>query len=118
MFQADRQAQEICRAARVRAFNRRAVLDEAVCAAQASGMAEQLESGDEFERFCLATLDLDGHHAAEAGHLRGGDFVSGMRRQAGIVHGFNFWLRAQEFGNAMGVFRMGTDAVRKGLKAA
>ena len=49
---------------------------------------------DQLERFRLAAMDLDGHHAAEAGHLRGGDFVAGMRRQAGIVHGFDLRLPA------------------------
>jgi len=43
-----------------------------------------------------------------------------MRRQAGIVHGFDlrFWLRGQKFGDALRVFRMRADAVRKSLKSA
>ncbi len=41
MFQPNRQAQKICRAARGCAFNRGAVLDQAVRAAETSGVAKQ-----------------------------------------------------------------------------
>src|SRR5436853_2581921 len=43
-----------------------------------------------------------------------------MRRQTGIVHGFNlrFGLLAQELRDAMGIFSMSAHAIRKSLKAA
>jgi hypothetical protein len=78
MFQADGQAQKIRGAAGVGAFDRRAVLDQAVRAAQAGNMAEQFQTGDKFEGFGLTAFYLNGHHAAEAGHLRGGNLVSGV----------------------------------------
>src|SRR5579864_802401 len=87
-------------------------------ASQTGGVAEKIQAGYEFERFCLAATNLYGHHAAEAGHLRGGDFVPWMRRQAGIMHGFNLRLRTEKFGDAMGIFSMRANAVRKSLKAA
>ena len=36
-----------------------------------------------------------------------------MRRQAGIVHGLDLWLRCQKVGHAMRVFSMRADAIRK-----
>ena len=88
VLQANRQAKQVLRGSRLRAFDRSAVLDQAVRAAQAGSADEKpAAGGDVHGRFAVAR-HLEGEHAAECRHLACRDFVARVVRQAGVVHGF------------------------------
>src|SRR5215471_1921351 len=109
MFQSNRQSQQIRRALRGRAFDRGAMLDQAVRSPQTGCVCEDLDRGADFECLGLAALYLDREHAAEGRHLRGGDLMSGMTRKTRVVYGFDLGLAAEEFGNALRVLGMSAD---------
>src|SRR5262249_18072954 len=101
MFQANGEPQKVFRAASVGAFSRGAMFDQAMRSAQNGGVAEELERSSELKGFSAAAFYLDGHHAAEAGHLPASDFVSGVRGQAGIVNCFKPGLPREKFSDAL-----------------
>src|SRR6185437_3975544 len=119
MLEPNRQAQKIDRAARLRAFNRGAMFNEAVRSAEAGCVGKDLYCRKHLECFRPTAHYLHGHQPAEtARHLGCGNAMSGMFGQSGIMHGFNFGMCAQKFGNAL---RTGADTahtVREALQAA
>src|SRR5215471_7719668 len=94
------------------------MLDETMWAAQAGGVGEELDAGSELECFFLSAFHLDRHHAAKARHLRLGDLMPGMTRQAGIMDRFNLRLAGQELRDLLRALRLRANAIWKGLQAA
>src|SRR5262249_27138460 len=115
MFESDGETQQVQGAAGGRAFGGSTMLDQAMGAAEAGGVAEELESCGQFECFILPAFYLDGHHAAEPRHLRRGDLVAGMAGEAGIVNGFDPGLFGEKFSNTLRAGRLRAYAIGKRL---
>jgi hypothetical protein len=65
MFETNRQAQQVYGATRVRTFDRRTMLNEAVGPPEAGCVGKDLYGGKNFECIRLAAFNLHGHQSAE-----------------------------------------------------
>src|SRR5262249_17124358 len=105
VLEADRQPQELLLRARAGALDRRAVVDQALRAAEAGGAREHAELGRDVHGASPITADLHRYHSAERAHLTARDGVRGVRGKPGIVHGLHPWMAVQEGGDAERVVR-------------
>ena len=96
MLQPYRQAQQILRRTRMGAFDRGAVFDQRLAAAERGRIGEDFHFRGQRQRGLAAAAQFDAHHPAEIAHLLRGHGVARVRRQARIVHAFDLLLRGQK----------------------
>src|SRR5262245_253281 len=114
VLEADREPQEILRRARAGTLDRRAVLDQALRAAEAGGAREHAELGRDVHSASPIAADLHRYHSTERAHLTARDIVRGVGDKPGIVHGLHPRMSVQEGGDAERVVRVAAYPVRQG----
>src|SRR5436190_23756379 len=98
MLEADRHAQQIFRSSRARPLDRRAMLDQALRAAEARGLREELEAAGERQRRSTIATSLHGEHSAKLFHLLARDRMRGVRLEARIVHCLDLGMTFEKSG--------------------
>ena len=66
----------------------------------------------------IDAIELERHHAAEAGHLFPGDIVTGMLRQSRVIHAPDAGSRRQRRGDPSGILGVPLHAQLQRLQAA
>jgi len=94
-----------------------APLDGAFDAAQAGGADDDLHGVAEAVS-CGGVGDFEGQHCPEAGHLRGGDAVSGVAGKAGVAHAADGRVVIEPAGEFAGVALAAVQPQGKSAQAA
>ncbi len=95
----------------------RRVGHHALGVAQVVGDVDQLQAVQRLEAGGLAALDVEGHDAAEVGHLLGGELVLRMVGATRIEHAADPGIRGQRVGDLARVGAMAIDSQAERLEA-
>ena len=89
MFESYGDPQQIFRGRRIGSFNGRAMLHETLGPSKAGRIGKESALVHHLHGSSGITFDLEGKHPAPECHLLSSDLVTGVRRQAWIVDGFD-----------------------------
>ena len=87
VLEADRDAEQVAGRGCARAFDRGAMLDEALGPAEARRVPEEANARGGPKRGVATAADADREHPPERGHLAGGERVPSVRRESRVEHG-------------------------------
>ena len=119
MLDPDREAQKVRRCGAVRTLDRKAVLDQALDAAERRRALPDLDLSGGGDRRLGPACDPDAEHSAKPpGHLAGGDRVSGMGGQSGIQNFGDPRVRRQRFSNLLRRMAGALDPRKQGAHPA
>ncbi len=95
MFEADRDAQQALRRARVLSFHRGAMLDERLRTAKARRAGDEPERVDDRKRLLAAAADVERQHRAGLAHLPARHRIAGIGLKSRIVDAIDGGMRGE-----------------------